>query len=67
VPLGGRVLAPRRPALPPESGSCHCASRWHGLNDVGYAAGDYRHGYDARCTFLENFDPTIYFSKIVTK
>jgi hypothetical protein len=24
-------------------------------------------GYNARCTFLENFDSTIYFSKIITK
>jgi hypothetical protein len=24
-------------------------------------------GHDARCTFVENFDSTIYFSKITTK
>jgi hypothetical protein len=45
------VLASCRPTLPPEPGSCCRALRRQGLNVVGYGA---------RCTFLENFDLTIY-------
>jgi hypothetical protein len=57
VPLGGRVLAPRWPALAQELGSCRCVPRRQGLNALGYGA---------RYTFLENFGSTIYFSKIMT-
>jgi hypothetical protein len=35
VPLGGRVLAPRRPALALEAGSCRRAPRRQGLNVAG--------------------------------
>jgi hypothetical protein len=56
LPLGGNPGA-----LPPEPGSCRRAPRRQELNAVGYGG-----RYDARCTFLENFDSTIYFSKIMT-
>jgi hypothetical protein len=36
LPLGGRVLAPRRAAPPPEVLSCRRAPRRQGLNAVGY-------------------------------
>jgi hypothetical protein len=52
------------------------AAVWHGgrnLPPYRSAAGSWRRppcpaamGYGARCTFLENFDSTIYFSKIMT-
>jgi hypothetical protein len=53
---GGRDLAPCRPALP------------HGgraLTPWGMAAGACH--CEGVSTFLENFDSTIYFSKIMTK
>jgi hypothetical protein len=36
VPLGGRVLTPRCPALAQEPDSCRRAARRQGLNTVGY-------------------------------
>jgi hypothetical protein len=68
VLLGGRVLAPRRPVLAPEPGSCRRARRRQGLNAVGVRWKEPAAvGYGARCTFLKNFDSAIYFSKIMTK
>jgi hypothetical protein len=74
--LGGRVLAPR---CPPWRRNQTPAAAPHGGRDLtpwDTAAGACHHGirrqepavvgYGARFTFVENFDWTIYFSKIMT-
>jgi hypothetical protein len=56
----GPSAAPPRPAAEPHGIKSlpRRAPRRRGLNAVGY---------DARCTFLENFDSIIYFSKVKPK
>jgi hypothetical protein len=54
-PLGGRVLAPRCPALAQEPDSCRRASRRQGLNVVAYGGRS-----------LPLCGTAIYFSKIMT-
>jgi hypothetical protein len=64
---GGRVLAPRRPA-PPCRQKCYLATVPHGVRDLTVRRQEPAAvGYGARCIFLENFDSTIYFSKIKAK
>jgi hypothetical protein len=58
VPLGDRVLPPRRSALPPEPGSCRYASWGQGLNTVGYGG---------KSLQLWGTVPDVHFSKILIR
>jgi hypothetical protein len=61
---GGTDMPPPRPALALEPGSCRRAPRRQGLNASGHGSRSLPPwGCGAICTFLENFDWTIYFLK----